>query len=174
MEKSKFSGLAGKVLILVIILLNVGCDQISKSIVREHVDYYENIKVFSPYVTLTKVENSGAFLSMGDALHSGIKFVLLLMMPVAVLAAGIYFVMSRKDLSPALIFGICCVIGGGIGNLYDRILYGSVTDFLHIDFIIFQTGIFNVADLSIMAGMLLIILDSLHKRKRGVMVRPQL
>lgn len=173
MKKRKFSGLAGKVLILVIILLNVGCDQISKSIVREQVDYYENIKVFSNYVTLTKVENSGAFLSMGDALHSGIKFVLLLLMPVGVLIAGIYFVMTRKDLSPVLIFGICCVIGGGIGNLYDRIIYGSVTDFLHIDFIVFQTGIFNVADLSIMAGMSLIILDAVHKRKMASKLRPQ-
>lgn len=173
MKKRKFSGLAGKVLILVIILLNVGCDQISKSIVRAQVDYYENIKVFSNYVTLTKVENSGAFLSMGDALHSGIKFVFLLLLPVAVLIAGIYFVMSRKDLSPVLIFGICCVIGGGIGNLYDRIIYGSVTDFLHIDFIVFQTGIFNVADLSIMAGMSLIIFDSLHKRKMAAKLRPE-
>ncbi|MBC8984227.1 signal peptidase II [Pedobacter sp. N36a] len=173
MEKRKFSGLAGKVLILVIILLNVGCDQMSKSIVRERVDYYENIKVFSNYVTLTKVENSGAFLSMGDALHSGIKFVFLLLLPVAVLMAGLYFVMTRKDLSPVLVFGICCVIGGGIGNLYDRIIYGAVTDFLHIDFIVFQTGIFNAADLSIMAGMSLIIFDSFHKRKIGSKLDPQ-
>lgn len=167
MEKSKFSGLAGKVLILVIILLNVGCDQISKSIVREHVDYYENIKLFSEYITLTKVENSGAFLSMGDSLHSGVKFVLLLLMPVAVLVMGVYFVLTRKDLSPTMVFGVCCVIGGGIGNLYDRILYGSVTDFLHIDFIVFQTGVFNAADLSIMGGMLLIIIDSFYRKKAG-------
>ncbi|WP_316752375.1 signal peptidase II [Pedobacter gandavensis] len=167
MKKSKFSGLAGKVLILVIILLNVGCDQISKSIVRDHVAYYENIKLFSDYVTLTKVENSGAFLSMGDALHSGIKFVLLLLMPVAVLVLGVYFVMTRKDLSPVMVFGVCCVIGGGIGNLYDRILYGSVTDFLHIDFVVFQTGVFNAADMSIMGGMLLIIIDSFYKKKVG-------
>jgi len=173
MEKSKFSGLAGKVLILVIIMLNVGCDQISKSIVRDHVDYYEHIKVFSDHITLTKVENSGAFLSMGDALHSGIKFVLLLLMPIAVLVMGVYFVMTRKDLSSGMVFGVCCVIGGGIGNLYDRILYGSVTDFLHIDFILFQTGVFNAADMSIMAGMLLIILDAFYKRKDGHILHPR-
>ncbi|WP_316841835.1 signal peptidase II [Pedobacter gandavensis] len=173
MEKSKFSGLAGKVLILVIILLNVGCDQISKAIVREHIDYYENIKLFSDHFTLTKVENSGAFLSMGDSLHSGVKFVLLLLLPVLVLAMGIYFVMTRKDLSPSMVFGVCCVIGGGIGNLYDRILYGSVTDFLHIDFIIFQTGVFNAADMSIMGGMLLIILDSFQKKKAIRQLHPE-
>lgn len=53
--------------------------------------------------------------------------------------------------------GISFVIGGGIGNLYDRVLYGSVTDFMHLKFGIFQTGIFNMADVSIMLGMLIIV-----------------
>ena len=48
--------------------------------------------------------------------------------------------------------------------MYDRIIYGSVTDFLHIDFVIFQTGIFNLADVSIMAGMFLILIQSFRKK----------
>lgn len=159
-----WSGVAGKVLILVIVLFNIGCDQITKSIVRDHVDYNANIKVITNHITLTKVENAGAFLSVGDTLHSGFKFVLLLLMPVLVLLMGTYFVMTRKNLSPLLVFGISCVIGGGAGNLYDRIIYGSVTDFLHIDFVVFQTGVFNAADLSIMLGMLLIMIDSFSRR----------
>ncbi|SDN40397.1 signal peptidase II [Pedobacter steynii] len=165
MKKMKWSGLAGKVLILVIVMFNIGCDQITKSIVREHVQSNANIKIISDKITLTNVENSGAFLSVGDSLHSGIKFVLLLLLPLAVLLMGVYFVMTRKNLSPLLTFGICCVIGGGAGNLYDRIIYGSVTDFLHIDFVVFQTGVFNAADLSIMLGMLLIMIDSFSRRK---------
>jgi len=50
--------------------------------------------------------------------------------------------------------------------LYDRVMHGSVTDFMHIDFIIFQTGIFNVADMSIMAGMFIIIIDSFLKSRK--------
>lgn len=165
MKKKKWSGLLGKVLILVIVMFNIGCDQITKSIVRDNVQYHANIKIISNNITLTNVENSGAFLSLGDTLHSGVKFVLLLLLPVLVLLMGIYYVMSRKDLDPLLVFGISCVIGGGAGNLYDRIIYGSVTDFLHIDFVIFQTGVFNAADLSIMLGMLLIIINSFSKRR---------
>lgn len=161
----KWNGLAGKILILVIVMFNIGCDQITKSIVRGHVQSNANIKVITDKITLTNVENSGAFLSVGDSLHSGIKFVLLLLLPLVVLLMGVYFVMTRKNLSPLLIFGICCVIGGGAGNLYDRIIYGSVTDFIHIDFVIFQTGVFNAADLSIMLGMLLIMVDSFSRRK---------
>lgn len=161
----KWNGLAGKILILAIVMFNIGCDQITKSIVRDHVQSNANIKVITDKITLTNVENSGAFLSVGDSLHSGIKFVLLLLLPLVVLLMGVYFVMTRKNLSPLLIFGICCVIGGGAGNLYDRIIYGSVTDFIHIDFVIFQTGVFNAADLSIMLGMLLIMVDSFSRRK---------
>lgn len=165
-EKMKLKELTSKVLILVIVMFNIGCDQLSKTIVRENVSYNANIKVISDRITLTKVENSGAFLSLGDSFHSGIKFVMLLMMPVLVLILGTYFVLSKKNLDPLLVFGICCVIGGGAGNIYDRIIYGSVTDFLHIDFGIFQTGVFNAADLSIMLGMSLIIINSLTKKTR--------
>ncbi|MFA6946987.1 MAG: signal peptidase II [Pedobacter sp.] len=59
-----------------------------------------------------------------------------------------------------LLTGWCFVIGGGIGNLYDRIVHGSVTDFLHLDLGVFQTGIFNMADVSIMLGMVLILSGS--------------
>jgi signal peptidase II len=61
-----------------------------------------------------------------------------------------------------LLIGWCFVIGGGTGNLYDRIIHGSVTDFLHLDLRLFQTGIFNMADVSIMTGMFIIILGQLN------------
>ncbi|MGB3075106.1 MAG: signal peptidase II [Chitinophagales bacterium] len=56
---------------------------------------------------------------------------------------------------------MCFVIGGGIGNLIDRMLYGSVTDFLFIHSGMFRTGIFNMADTSIMLGSLLFIIPVL-------------
>ncbi|HEY0898938.1 MAG TPA: signal peptidase II, partial [Sphingobacteriaceae bacterium] len=49
-------------LILVAILLNIGCDQVTKNIARNKIDYYETISVVDNFLTLTKVENRGAFL----------------------------------------------------------------------------------------------------------------
>jgi signal peptidase II len=69
-----------------------------------------------------------------------------------------------KPVSGNMLIGLCFVIGGGVGNLFDRILYGSVTDFLYLKFGIFQTGIFNMADVSIMAGMSIILLQFFLKR----------
>jgi signal peptidase II len=63
---------------------------------------------------------------------------------------------------------IILIIGGGLGNIYDRIRFGSVTDFAHIDFVIFQTGVFNVADMSIMAGTIMIILHAWFKKKPDI------
>jgi signal peptidase II len=64
------------------------------------------------------------------------------------------------------IIGISFIIGGGIGNIFDRIVHGSVTDFLHIDMGIFKTGIFNLADVSIMFGTACILVYNLTKRKK--------
>ena len=159
--KSKITKLA----VLLIVICNVGCDQISKSIVRKEIGYYENIKVYVDNITLTKVENTGAFLSMGSVLPQFLKFTLLIILPAIVLLMGLYFIMTKARLSRLTIIGAAFVIGGGIGNLYDRIRFGSVTDFLHIDFIIFQTGVFNLADVSIMIGMGMIVTAAYVNRR---------
>ena len=69
-----------------------------------------------------------------------------------------------KSLDKISIIGFSLIIGGGIGNIFDRIVYGSVTDFLYLDFGgIFKTGIFNIADLSVTTGMILILISSFKK-----------
>jgi signal peptidase II len=69
------------------------------------------------------------------------------------------------------IVGFSSIAGGGIANLYDRFLYGSVTDFLFMDFGgIFRTGIFNVADLSVTTGMVLLLISSFLNRPKKTSV----
>ena len=86
-------------------------------------------------------------------------------LPLLALLAALVYIIIKTNITKYTLLGIIMVIGGGVGNLYDRVLHGSVTDFMHIDFIIFQTGVFNVADMSIMAGMGIILVDSYLKRK---------
>ena len=161
-------------IILLIVMCNIGCDQITKVIVREKVDYNERIELINNHFTLTKIENSGAFLSIGDSLPLPIKFFLLSLIPLIALTSGLYFVVTRTNISKPLMVGICFVIGGGIGNLFDRIIYGSVTDFLHLNLVIFQTGIFNMADVSIMIGMFIILFYSyVVKNEMGMLQRQE-
>jgi signal peptidase II len=60
------------------------------------------------------------------------------------------------------------IIGGGIANVYDRIIYGSVTDFLYIDLGgVFRTGIFNLADLFVTTGMIILLFASFNNKKHS-------
>ena len=150
--------------ILTILSSNIGCDQISKNIVRQKIDYNEQISLLNNFLTLTKIENTGAFLSLGQSLPQPIKILLLTILPLVVLSIALFYLLTKKNLPNLTIIGICFVVGGGIGNIYDRLIYGSVTDFLHIDFVIFQTGVFNMADVSIMTGTFIVICESYFRR----------
>lgn len=157
--------------ILLLVLANAGCDQVSKQVARENISYQQTIEVIGKHLILTKIENSGAFLSTGDSLGGSVKFIFLSLLPLLALCYGVYYLFTHHRLPRLLVLGICFVIGGGFGNLYDRLLYGSVTDFIHMDFFIFKTGIFNLADVSIMAGMVMIILNLYVKRTENVPIQ---
>jgi signal peptidase II len=152
------------VLILLVITINIGCDQFSKKMVKRSVLPYETIHVLSDHLTVTRVENSGAFLSAGDSMSKASKKIFLTLIPIVAMVLGMVY-LFLKPVSGNMLIGLCFVIGGGVGNLFDRILYGSVTDFLYVKFGIFQTGIFNIADVSIMTGMILICLQFFKKSR---------
>ena len=158
-------GIYRAVTILVILALNIGCDQVSKSIARRRLTYDYPVSIVKDHFTLIKTENTGAFLSAGDQLTNPYRFILLTLLPTLSLLAAIIFVICAKNLGRLVLLGTIFVIGGGFGNIYDRVVHGSVTDFMHIRFGALQTGIFNVADVSIMVGIGLIVLDALIKKK---------
>jgi signal peptidase II len=165
-RQMKIKKILRTLVILAILSSNIGCDQISKNIVRQQIDYNEQISLVDNFLTLTKIENTGAFLSLGQSLPQPIKILLLTILPLVVLGLTFIYLLTKKNLSNLTIIGICFIVGGGIGNIYDRLIYGSVTDFLHIDFVIFQTGIFNMADVSIMTGTFMILVESYISRTK--------
>ena len=140
-------------------------DQLSKFLIRQNIDQYSELKLIGDYFILTNVENSGAFLGMGSDFSPFLKTIFLLILPIIVLIFIMIYVYRDKQIDKISLIGFCLIIGGGIGNIYDRILYGSVTDFLFIDLGgIFKTGIFNIADLSVTTGMILILLMSFRSK----------
>lgn len=151
--------------LLIILALNIALDQISKYIVRIEISDYEHIVVIKNIFTLLKVENSGAFLSLGDNMPYIFRLIILTGLPLLFLAYGLYYLFSKHNLPGTMQIALCFLIGGGIGNLYDRVMHGSVTDFMHIDFHIFQTGVFNIADISIMVGIGILLLQSIKNNR---------
>ena len=151
--------------VIVILISNISCDQISKDIVRQNIEYNTHINVISKYLILTKVENTGAFLGLGNSIPRSIYKLLMIVLPLIVIGYAFYYLMKRNNLSKLLITGISFAIGGGFGNIYDRILYGSVTDFLYFDFVLFHTGVVNMADISVTLGFFMIIFEFYINRK---------
>lgn len=151
-------------IILLILLCNVGCDQVSKQVVRHKLEYNQEIGLLNKHLTITKVENSGAFLSLGDNLPNPWRFGLLTLIPLLVLGFASAYMFMQKSLSFVSVMGLGFIVGGGVGNLYDRLVHGSVTDFLHIDFGLFETGVFNMADVSIMAGTSMLLISRFKRQ----------
>ncbi len=153
--------------IILIITITIAFDQISKVIVRANVIPDTVSDILGSYLTLHNVENPGAFLGIGSGLSPTEKLILLLILPVAVLAYLIYYIFKNKQIEPYALVALCGIAGGGIANVFDRIVYGSVTDFLHIDLGgVFRTGIFNLADLAVTSGMITLLLGSFFHRNR--------
>lgn len=159
-------GITRLVLTLAIVISNIGCDQVSKKMVRSTIDSDKTIAVIGHYLMITNVENSGAFLSIGNSLSRSSKNIFLSVLPLLALAAALIYILTKKTISRTMLCGFCFIVGGGIGNIFDRIVHGSVTDFLYIRAGIFHTGIFNMADLSIVTGTLILLLHTfLHRNK---------
>ena len=153
------------ILITIIVLLGIAFDQISKVWVRNNFESYIETSIVGDIFTLIKVENTGAFLGMGSELPETLRVLLLIVVPVIVLVGITVYTYLEKSLDETSIIGFSLIIGGGIGNIFDRIVYGSVTDFLYLNFGgVLKTGIFNIADLSVTSGMILILISSFKKK----------
>ena len=154
-------------LILLIIFANIGCDQISKDLARKNLEYHESVPVIGDYLVLIKEENEGAFLGMGSDMSPILRTVLLLVLPCVVMIAVFVYLLRNKQMSMINLWALSFIVGGGIGNIYDRLLYGQVTDMLFLDFQFAHTGIFNMADVSVMIGTGLILLDQFLPKKKN-------
>ena len=153
--------------ILVVIVLTIAVDQITKVIVRKSIDPREVIPVIGEFFSLHNVENTGAFLGMGSDLNPTMKLIFLLILPVVVLGLVLRHILKDTTLDKWSLFAFSSIIGGGIANVFDRFAYGSVTDFFYIKLTdVLHTGIFNMADLSVTTGMIILVVMSFRNKKK--------
>ena len=153
--------------ITLLIIFNIAIDQISKVVVRNTLVFREEIDVIGDYFQLIWVENKGAFLGMGSDMNPTLRLVFLLVLPTIVLGYVIYYIVKTKELDRLSLIAFCCIAGGGIANVFDRIAFGQVTDFFFINLGgVFKTGIFNIADISVTTGMVMLLFGGILNRKK--------
>lgn len=138
----------------------VGCDQTTKALARDHLHGRATASFFDDTLRLQYVENPGAFLSLGESLPHRWRTAVFTVGAGAVLAAVLLYAFLASKAGPGQIIALSLICGGGIGNLVDRVRYdGYVTDFLNMGIGPLRTGIFNVADVALMAGIALFMLQ---------------
>lgn len=158
---------------LILIISNISCDQITKEKARDEISKNETIEVVNDNFILTKVENTGAAMSLGENLSPKSKIVFLQILPLLVLLMMFIYIIREKKISKLNLIAFSFIIGGGIGNIYDRILYNSVTDFMYLEFGSFHTGIFNMADVSVVVGVLLLFVNYIISKAEEYQYRNQ-
>lgn len=150
--------------LLAIVVLTIGCDQVSKRVASTHLVDTPRRSFLNDAVRLEYAENRGAFLSLGADLPPWARTALFIVGTSLVLAACLVSLFTHSWPRPAVL-GICLYLGGGASNLADRMADGHVIDFLNIGVGPLRTGIFNVADMAVMAGVALFLVA--HFRPAG-------
>ena len=144
-------------------------DRLSKLWIEAHIDLYSSFSVIPGFFDIVHTKNPGAAFGMfADSSHPlrtflliGVSIVVLIFVSYALLRPG----KSGFHGSAATIAGLALVLGGALGNIYDRVLFGEVTDFLEFYHGDWRFAAFNVADSAICIGAGLLILDMWINRK---------
>jgi signal peptidase II len=154
-------------LIVLIVLVSIGCDQAAKYAARQHLEGRGTVSLVDGVVLLHYVENSGAFLSLGSGLPRPVRMAAFIAFPVIMLAGMILYVARRRETAWRVIAGLSFIVGGGCGNLIDRLFRdGRVSDFLILGIGSLHTGILNLADLFVLVGCVLLLFAPKKKPPR--------
>ncbi|MBB3114776.1 signal peptidase II [Paenibacillus phyllosphaerae] len=138
---------------LVLLLL----DQITKKIVSGGMEVGDQISVIGEFFKIHLYKNNGAAFSI----LPNQRLLFIVITTAAVIGILWYIRRNRSSGRPLLMVALGLILGGAIGNLVDRALYGEVVDFFKLTFGNYIFPIFNIADIGITIGVVLILLDTI-------------
>lgn len=152
--------------LLAVLVPTVACDQATKAMAVADLRGAGVSHHFGGLLRLVYAENPGAFLGLGRGLPDGVRLALFSVVVALVLLVGAAFIV-RTPMGKAAIIGAALLVAGGVGNLIDRVARPGhrVVDFMQLRAGPLQTGIFNVADIAIMAGAGLMVVSTWRRRK---------
>lgn len=140
----------------------IAADRVTKSLVAKHIFMGDAITVIPGFLRITHWLNEGAAFSLfaDSASPHVVRWGLIAFSAVAALAVLIALIRLGNRINTTTV-ALTLVLGGALGNLHDRIVYGSVVDFIEVHIFGYHWPDFNVADSCIVIGACLLLLDSL-------------
>jgi signal peptidase II len=152
-------GFRRSVLVLLVVVLCLAIDRTAKLVAREELMGKPTCSCLHDIVRFEYGENQGVLLGMGARMSPGLRFWLFIVLVGMVITALLVYILLSRRVSTLELIGASCLIGGGYGNLLDRILFeGSVIDFITIGVEGFRIAVFNVADVAVIGGIALMLI----------------
>ena len=138
-------------------------DILTKNYIQNKIMYGDQVEITS-FLTFVHFQNPGAAFSFLSDQGGWQRYFLIVISLLAVIY--IPWLINQYKKNMLIVIGLLLILGGAIGNLYDRISYGYVIDFIYFHIAEFYWPAFNVADSAISIGVLLFLYGSFRSYKK--------
>ena len=156
-----------KIVILAgIIAVSLISDQITKQIAIAVLKDQSPVTYLAGIIKFVYAENTGAFGSLGSDWPEIPRLIFLKILPLIALIGIVIFMVRNPKIEKSELVALALIVGGGLGNMIDRFLFGYVVDFLYIGYCSIGTNIFNIADVLIVVGGGLLLIQSYLQSKQ--------
>jgi len=153
----------------------VGADQISKALIVRFIEPYrqtrDSVSIIGQFVTFIRTQNPGIAFSIGQTWPELARRLLFIIIPLIVIVLAGYYLLKERDLTGLQRWALAGIVGGGLGNLVDRVFRAEgVVDFILVNMYGFlgqrYFPVFNVADSSITVCSILLLVSLVFQRHR--------
>ena len=160
-----------RVWLLVLSVFIVAADRLTKWLAATRIEVGSNIQVIPHIFAISHVENPGAAFSLFNDSSSParVRWMLLVFSLLAAVAVLVALLKLGRKITPTAV-ALALILGGALGNAYDRLRFGYVIDFLEVHIIHYHWPDFNVADSAIVVGGILLVFDALFNGKEQAAV----
>lgn len=147
---------------IILTILVILVDFFSKYMVSKLMTVNETIDLIDNFFRITYVKNTGAAFSIFSN-----NTILVIIISVVIIGFLLFYIYKNKGNNKLENVSYAFILGGAIGNLIDRLVYGYVIDFLDFEMLSYDAPIFNLADTFIVIGVILFLINTLRSRYDG-------
>ncbi len=147
---------------IILTILVILVDFFSKYMVSKLMTVNETIDLIDNFLRITYVKNTGAAFSIFSN-----NTILVIIISVVIIGFLLFYIYKNKGNNKLENVSYAFILGGAIGNLIDRLVYGYVIDFLDFEILSYDAPIFNLADTFIVIGVILFLINTLRSRYDG-------
>jgi len=140
-------------------------DRFTKWIIDSRVSFFDNYRVIPGFFDIVRSQNRGVAFGIFNDSTSEWRTTLLVVAAVAAVLVVTAMLWNANRLDRRSVWGLALILGGAAGNVFDRMVWGRVTDFLLFYFRDYQWPAFNMADSAIVVGSGLLLLDLLRPKR---------